>query len=311
MSRAAVAAALLLAAAAPLLFATPLAAQTKQPDLPRLMQPRSVSSLPAAAPSETIAYGEAPSQKVEFFKPRPNSAEPDALHPVVVLVHGGCWLKSVAGMEMLRAAAGAFLDKGYAVWSVGYRRLDEEGGGYPGTYQDVAQAIDALAERAEANKLDMNRVVFFGHSAGAHLALWAAGRAKIPASSPLAAEKPLKPRGVVSVGGIGSLKNWEREIDLLCGPETVARLAPGEGDQRFADTSPDQLLPTGVPVVMLHGVFDSAAYPAVGLDYAQQARRAGDPAEIQIAPVSGHFEVIAPGTAAFAQALAAVQRFAQ
>lgn len=304
MSRTAVAAALLFAAA-------PLAAQQKLPDLPRLMNPRSVSSLPAAAPSETITYGEAPSQKVEFFKAKPNAENPDALHPVVVLVHGGCWLQSVAGMELVRAAAGAFVDKGYAVWSVGYRRIDEEGGGYPGTYQDVAKAIDALSEHAEANRLDMNRVVFFGHSAGAHLALWAAGRAKLPASSPLAGGTPLKPRGVVSVGGIGSLKNWQNEINLLCGPETVAKLAPGEGDERFADTSPDLLLPTGVPVVMLHGVFDSAAYPAVGLDFAQQARKAGDQAEIQIAPVSGHFEVIAPGTPAFAQAVAAVERFAR
>lgn len=304
MRHAAIAATLLLAA-------TPLAAQQKLPDLPRLMTQRSVSSLPAAAPSETIAYGEAPSQKVEYFQPRPNAENPDALHPVVVLVHGGCWLQSVAGPEQVRAAAGAFVDKGFAVWSVGYRRIDEEGGGYPGTYQDVGKAIDLLAEQAEAKKLDIGRTVFFGHSAGAHLALWAAGRAKIPATSPLAAEKPLKPRGVVSVGGIGSLKNWEQQINQLCGPETVAKLAPGEGDARFQDTSPDMLLPTGVRVVMLHGVFDPAAYPAVGLDFAQQARRAGDPAEIQIAPVTGHFEVIAPGTPAFAQGLSAVERLSR
>lgn len=298
MRRASIAVALLLSAA-------PVTAQPKQPDLPRLMTQRSVSSLPAAAPSETIAYGEAPSQKVELFKPKPSG---DGLHPVVVLVHGGCWLQSVAGIELVRAAAGAFVDKGYAVWSVGYRRIDEEGGGYPGTYQDVAKAIDTLADHAAANQLDLGRVVFFGHSAGAHLALWAAGRAKLPADSPLAGGTPLKPLGVVSVGGIGSLKNWEREINLLCGPETVAKLAPGEGDARFADTSPDFLLPTGVPVVMLHGVFDPAAHPAVGLDFAQQARKAGDRSEVQLAPVSGHFEVIAPGTSAFAQGAAAVTK---
>lgn len=301
MKRAALAVTLLLAA-------TPLAAQQKLPDLPRLMTPRSVSSLPAAAPDETIAYGEAPSQKVEYFRPRANAGTPDAPHPVVVLLHGGCWLQALAGPEQVRAAAGAFVDKGYAVWSVGYRRIDEEGGGYPGTYQDVGKAIDLLVEQAATRKLDMGRVVFFGHSAGGHLALWAAGRGKIPAGSPLATEKPLKPRGVVAVGGIGSLKNWEREINQLCGPETVAKLAPGEGDTRFQDTSPDMLLPTGTRIVMLHGVFDPAAYPAVGLDFAQQARKAGDLAEIQIAPVSGHFEVIAPGTPAFSQALAAVER---
>ncbi len=286
----------------------PLAAQSIE--LPRLMSARAVTSLPAAAPSETLPYGEAPSQKVELFLPRPDAEHPDALRPVVVLIHGGCWQKAIAGPEIMRPAAGAFVEKGYAVWSIGYRGIDEEGGGYPGTYQDVGKAIDLLRDHAEANKLDLNRVVVFGHSAGAHLALWAAGRSKLPAASPLASEKPLRPRAVVGVGGIGSLKNWEQEIGLICGADTVAKLAPGEGDARFADTSPELLLPTGIPVVMLHGVFDPVTYPAIGFDYIQAVRKAGDRGDIQIAPVSGHFEVIAPGTSAFAQALAAVQRYA-
>jgi acetyl esterase/lipase len=308
MKRALLAGALLLSAP---LFAqsAPPATKAAGPDLPRLMTPRSVMSLPAAAPSETISYGEAPSQKVELFLP-PSSAEtPDALRPVVVLIHGGCWQQKVAGMELVRAAAGAFLEKGYAVWSITYRRIDEEGGGYPGTFQDVGKAIDTLRDHADAKKLDLNRMAFWGHSAGAHLALWAAGRHKLPADSPLRAENPLRPRGVVSVGGLGSLQKWENEIRLVCGADTVPKLAPGDTDARFADTSPDRLAPTGVPAVMLHGVFDYVAFPAMGLDFAVDARKAGDRVDIQIAPVAGHFEVIAPGTAAFAQGLAAVERF--
>ncbi len=292
-----------------LLGAASLNAQSAE--LPRLIGARAVMSLPAAAPSETIRYGDAPSQKVELFLPKANSEAPDALRPVVVLIHGGCWTRAVAGPELMRAAAGAFLNKGYVVWSIGYRGVDEEGGGYPGIFQDVAAAIDLLREHAEANKADLNRVVFFGHSAGGQLALWAAGRSKIPTSSPLAATKPLKPRGVVSVGGFGSLKEWEKEIGLTCGSDTVGKLAPGDSDERFADTSADKLLPTGASIVMLHGVFDAAAYPAVGFDFVQQARKAGDKAEIQVAPVSGHFEVIAPGTSAFAQGMAAVERMAK
>ena len=79
MKPAAIAATLLLAAA-------PLAAQQKLPDLPRLMTQRSVSSLPAAAPSETIAYGDAPSQKVEYFQPKANPENPDAL---ILPAHAG------------------------------------------------------------------------------------------------------------------------------------------------------------------------------------------------------------------------------
>ena len=306
-------------AAAPLSAPVALAQSSALTELPRLMGPRAVASLPAATPTETIRYGEAPSQLVELFLPKPSAETPDALRPVVVMVHGGCWRQKVAGPELLRPAAGAFLDKGYAVWSIGYRRIDEEGGGYPGTYQDVAKAIDLIREHAEANKLDLNRIVFYGHSAGGHLALWAAGRAKIPASSPLHSENPLKPRGVVSVGGFGSLANWSAEIATNCGADTLEKLAPKTAedgsertdDVRFADTSPDKLLPLGVPVVMLHGVYDPVAFPAVGLDFASEARKAGDKADIWLAPVAGHFEVIAPGTRPFAQAVSAVDAFAK
>jgi acetyl esterase/lipase len=298
--------------AAALLAATPALPQTKPPELPRLMQARTVGAMPAAKPSETIRYGEGESQLVELYLPRPDPEAPDARRPVVVLVHGGCWQKSVAGIELLRPAAAAFLDKGFAVWSIGYRRVDEEGGGYPGTYLDVGAALDLIRDHAETHKLDPGRVVLYGHSAGGHLALWAAGRHRLPEASPLRATDPLRPRGVVSVGGFGSLAEWEKEIGLVCGEGIVAKLTPAvEGDARFADTSPDKLLPTGVPVVMLHGVFDYVAFPAMGLDHAQDARRAGDRAEVQVAPVAGHFEVIAPGAAAFGQAMAAVERLAR
>jgi acetyl esterase/lipase len=297
------------AALAAAVLVVPATAQMKPAELPRLMAPRSVMSLPAAVPSETIAYGEAPSQKVELFLPKPDPAAPDALRPVVVLIHGGCWQAKVAGMELVRPAAGAFLEKGYAVWSVTYRRIDEEGGGYPGTFQDVGTAIDALRDQAEKHRLDLERVVFWGHSAGGHLALWAAARHKLPASSPLHSANSLRPRGVLSVGGFGSLKAKEKQIRLVCGDDTVPSLAPGETDARFSDTSPDMLAPTGVPTVMLHGVFDHVAYPAFGLEFAQDSRKAGDRTEVQLAPVAGHYEPIAPGTPAFAQALAVVERF--
>lgn len=280
------------------------------PELPRLLNLRSVLALPAAAAAEIISYGTAASQQIELFLPAASPDAPGAARPVVVLIHGDCWQQKASGMELVRPAAGAFLEKGYAVWSISYRRIDEEGGGYPGTFQDVGAAIDALRDHAEAKKLDLNRVVLWGHSAGGHLALWAAARHKLPAESPLRSERPLRPRGVVSVGGFGSLQQWETEIQAVCGADTVLKLAPGQTDARFADTSPDRLLPAGVPAVMLHGVFDHVAFPAVGLSHAQDGRKAGDRVDIQLAPVAGHFEVIAPGTAAFAQGLSAVERFA-
>lgn len=298
------------AALAALLLAAPALAQSGQPPLPTLMTARAVAALPAAKPDRILHYGDSPAQRIELFLPRADAASPDALRPVVVTIHGGCWRADTGGRDIMRAAVAAFVEKGWAVWNIGYRRIGEEGGGYPGTYQDVAAAIDALRDHAGEAGLDPDRVVLFGHSAGGHLGLWAAARGRIR-TGPLAAEDPLKPRGVVSVGGFGDLKASAPVLNAACGEDTVSALV-GEGDDDradpFTDTSPAAMLPGRVQVVMLHGVFDGLAAPAVGLAHAAAARRAGDRAEVQIAPVSGHYEGIAPGTAAFAQGVAAVER---
>ncbi len=288
-----------------LMTAAAATAQLRPPaELPRLMTARSVASLPAAQPTATIAHGDAPAQRVELYLPRQRG---EGLLPVVVMVHGGCWRADVAGIELIRPAAAAFLERGWAVWAVGYRRTDEAGGGYPGTFQDVAAGIDLLRDQAGTHGLDPGRIVFWGHSAGGHLALWAAGRPRIPAASPLAGGQPLRPLGVVTVGALPSLEADERRIALSCGPDVVPALAPGDGPERFADTSPDKLLPLGVPSVLVHGVYDHVAMPFIGLTFATAARAAGDRSDVQPAPVAGHFEPIAPGTAAFAQAMAAIE----
>ncbi len=316
-------------------FATPAATQLAPGQLPTLMDLRGVGARPQAAPAEILRYGEAPSQIVELFLPKV-AAEPGKL-PVVVVLHGGCWRKDIAGPELMRAAAGAFLEKGFAVWSVGYRRVDEDGGGWPGTFADVAAAIDLIRDHAEARNLDTTRIVAYGHSAGGHLALWAAGRHKLPAASPLKVDSPQKLRGVVSVGGLNNIQQWERQIDAVCGDASVAlltkaRAAPAaapEGESvpltesaatgpmlearasQFADTNPAALMPIGVPIILLHGIYDRVSPPAIGLTYAQEARKAGDRAEIQLAPNAGHFEPIAPGSRAFEQVLEAVEKLAR
>ncbi len=306
-------------AALSLLLAVPAGVQAQspsQPPLPTLLGPRSVLAVPAARPDQTFSYGEAEDQQAELFLPtdKGGAAKGDAtkaLRPVIVTIHGGCWRNDLPGREQMRAAAAAFLEKGWAVWNIGYRRIGEEGGGYPGTFQDVARAIDLLRDHADANRLDLSHVVFFGHSAGGHLALWAAGRSRLP-DGPLKTGDPLKPAGVVAVGGFGDLKTFAADINLQCGDDTVAKLTGADLPERpdpFADTSPAALLPTGVPVILLHGVYDSVAFPYVALTHTIAARKAGDRAEVQIAPQAGHFEVIVPGTAAFSQAVAAIERF--
>lgn len=294
------------AALAALLVAPSLHAQGA-PALPRLMNAQSINALPQARPTAILRYGDHPSQLVELFLPAGERA-PGRL-PVVVMVHGGCWQSAVAGPGLLRAAAGALARKGLAVWSVGYRRVDEEGGGYPGTYADVAAAIELLLSEAEQRGLDPGNVVFFGHSAGAHLALWAASRHRLPKDSPLWSEDPLRPRGVVAFGGFGDLREDSGAIRAACRIDPAERLVNPLAADPFADTSPAALLPARVPVVMVHGVYDGVAYPRIGLAHAQAARAAGDQADVLLVPNAGHFEGLAPGQRAFEVVTAELERF--
>lgn len=237
-----------------------------------------------------IAYGPAPAQMVELFLPKGNGP-----HPVVVLIHGGCFLAEYQGMPQTSGIAADLAGRGYAVWNVEYRKLGEDGAGYPGTFQDVADAVDRIRIEAPTYKLDSRRVVAVGHSAGGHLGLWAASRAKLPKDSPLWRARPLKVRAVVSLGGIGDLKSHAGVFAGACGP-TISQVAP---PGTYAETSPGELLPTGAAVTMVHGEFDHVMPPETGQAYAAKARAAGDRAEAVEIKGVGHFDPVIPTTDAW------------
>ena len=246
-------------------------------------------------PDEVVHYGSAPSQVAELFLPKAKRPR-----PVVVLLHSGCFLKQYEGFAQTSALAANLAARGYAVWNVEYRKLGEAGAGYPGTFQDVAAAIDRLRSEAPKHGLDLHRVIAVGHSAGGHLAPWAASRGKLPTGSPLRTADPLPISAVISLAGIGDLKGHGKVFAIPCGDDTIDRLIDTKGrDNPFADTSPAELLPTGVKVVMVHGVFDPVMPPYTGRDYAAKVRKAGDPAEVVTIPDAAHFDLVIPTTAAW------------
>ncbi len=258
-----------------------------------LMQWSDLLSRPRPHASARIAYGSDPNQIADLWLP--SGAGP---HPVVVFIHGGCWTASVADLSIMDFAADDLRKHGVAVWNIEYRRLGQPGGGYPGTYQDVAAALDRLPREARAHGLVSGSYVVAGHSAGGHLALWSGARARLPASSPLHVAHPLPIKAVVDIAGIANLKT---DTDTACGADTVAAMAgspsPGRPDV-YADTSPAALAPLGVPTWVIHGTEDDTVKPAVGNAYAALARARGDRVEV-LTPPGGHVEEIAPGTAAW------------
>jgi acetyl esterase/lipase len=256
---------------------------------------------PRQAPDAVVRYGEAPSQIVELFEPK--GAGP---FPVVVLLHGGCYLKELGGLRETSGIARDLANRGFAVWNVEYRRLGEAGAGYPGTFQDVADAIDQLRDEAAARHLDLTRVVAVGHSAGGQLALWAAARSRIPAASPLYRAHPLPIGAVVSLAGIGDLERHGDVFSHACGADTFGRLLGPKPS--FTDTSPARMLPTGVPVVLVHGVYDHVMPPFTGREYAAEVTKAGDRAELVVIPDAGHFDLVIPTTPAWRAVADAIAR---
>lgn len=254
-------------------------------------------ALPRPAPAEVLIYGSTGSQAIDLFLP-----EGPGPHPVAILIHGGCW-KDIpgAGREQLRLMGEALAKRGIAAWSIGYRRADEAGGGYPGTFEDVGAAIDLMRLEAERHDLDLTRTVLVGHSAGGHLALWAAVRDRLPEESILHSPTPFMPGAVISLAGIGDLRSFSSLVPVICGPGILERLvpqrAPGEA---FAEISPAELPAPEGEVVMVSGVLDNLVPPYVAHDYARAMEdRAGAAVTRTDIAEAGHFDLVTPGTTAW------------
>lgn len=250
-------------------------------------------ALSGRAPDLRLDYGSAPSQFAELFLP-----QGEGPFPVVALIHGGCWTVRYGGIAQMRNMATELARQGIAVWNIEYRCHDQPGGGYPGMYQDVARALDLLRTLAVPHHLDLARAVLMGHSAGGHLAQWAAARARLPRGSPLFVADPLSVQAVISLGGLADLRNEAALISCSCERDT-AQLAGQPSAARpdvFADTSPAELLPCGVPTVLIHGQFDTISPLRAGEDYARRARAAGDAARVIELPGGSHFDEVSAGS---------------
>jgi acetyl esterase/lipase len=254
--------------------------------------PRTSTTPPSMAiePGQRIAYGQDPLQFGDLRVPSGGDSQ-----PVVVVVHGGFW-RSQYGLDLMSALSAALTADGWATWNIEYRRLGDPGGGWPGTFLDVAQATDHLRQLAGSYRLDLSRVTALGHSAGGHLALWLAGRSRIPAGGPLHATDPLRIRQIVCLAGVADLRQaWQ----LRLGGGVVQSLVggtPEEVPDRYASASPAALLPLGLAVrqVLVHGGRDTIVPPEISRSYQQTALARGDNAILIELPDAGHFEVIDP-----------------
>jgi acetyl esterase/lipase len=260
--------------------------------------------LPEAQPDRRIRYAD--DSPVQYADLRLPAGRPSATgHPVAVVIHGGAWHADWTS-DYTAPLAEALTKAGIATWNIEFRRLGNRGGGYPGTFTDVGSATDLLHTLAQTYPLDLSRVVVVGHSSGGHLALWLAGRRKLPAGSGLRGRDPLPLAGAISLAGVNDL-----EAALALGGRTDVLDLVGAGaaaaGPRFAMTSPGRLLPLGVPQVLIVGTRDEPWRIEMTRRYASAAAEAGDDVELRVLEGANHADVVDPHGPAPAMIARAVQ----
>ena len=263
------------------------------------LRPDDINKLPAGKADYRIPYGDDPLQFGDLRLPTGQGP-----FPIAIVVHGGCWISYFADVAFMNPVAEALTRAGIATWNIEYRRVDHVGGGWPGTFTDVAQAVDHVRELAIAHPLDLQRVIILGHSAGGHLGHWAAARHRLPKDSPLASDNPLPVIGVINISGPGDIKPFLAIQERVCGDVPITRLVggtPEEVPDRYRQASPVELLPLGIKQVLIIGDHDESVPSEFGRQYEKAGQASGDDVTFIELEDTGHFEAIAPGTLAWAK----------
>jgi len=289
--------------------------------------PRDVLTRPAPPPDQVLRYGPGPQQVADLRLPPGWGAEGGGAWrardvgqaPVlVVLLHGGFW-RAAFDRAHLGPLSAALAAERFVVCTPEFRRTGgSAGGGWPGTFDDVAAAVDMLPELVRSAVGDTGdgwpgaaakwRLVLAGHSAGGHLALWSAGRHRLDPGNPwyvAGGSDGADVTGVIALAPVSELAacyqlglDGDAAGDLMGG-------GPGRWPERYAAADPAGLVPLGVPVRIVHGTADDRVPFAMSREFAERARAARDSVQLDVLPGGGHFDVIDPLSRAWPAVLGA------
>lgn len=245
---------------------------------------------------KTLFYGSDGQQFGHLYKPEPKINFAESM-PVVIVIHGGYW-KDNHSLDTYATIAIVDYLQGFdvAIWNLEYRRMEAVGENrkapWPTTFKDVADGIDHLRTIADEENLDLKRILLIGHSAGGHLATWAASRHNIAADSVLYQESPLSIQSVISIAGILNLFAGN-DIDQ---PEQIQRLMDGSIEakvDRYLACDPSTLYSPDINLTLVHGQQDTCVSIAQAEHYFANAN-ANEKSRLEkiVMPQADHFSML-------------------
>lgn len=268
------------------------AASAAIPDVTQAISWGDITALPKPSPGTRRDYGATPEQYGILRLPK--SAPPENTgYPVVVLIHGGCWL-SEYDLAYFEHWAEWLSEQGWATWNLEYRRVGNAGGGWPGTFDDIVSGINFLQTLAQEKPLNLGDISLMGHSAGGHLALWVAGSGRLGT----------KPRRVIGLAAITDLADYSHGPEGSCHSAVKALMGgePVEFPTRYADASPANWLKAPetqrraheFQISLVHGSKDPIVAPSYAESFVEQGRTAGLNAQWLPITGAGHFDLGVP-----------------
>ena len=272
----------------------------------------------APAPDQVLRYGDGAEQVADFWYPAGGGAAGGGAAgggaagggaaALIMFLHGGFW-RAAYDRVHARPLAVALAAAGYAVVLPEYRRTGQAGGGWPGTFDDVAMAADVLPGLVPGPR--PGAVLLGGHSAGGHLALWAAARARLPEGSPWAVARAAV-SGVVGLAAVSDLTSCARQRLGRGAAQALMGGGPRRYPERYGAADPARLLPVPVPVGLVHGADDGVVPSQMSVDFAREAEAVAVDGAVrcEVLPRCGHFELIDPLSAAWPAVLAAFRSVA-
>ncbi|HST11594.1 MAG TPA: alpha/beta hydrolase [Terriglobales bacterium] len=246
-----------------------------------------ILALTPPAADHRIAYGTDPNQFGDLRLPSGNGP-----FPVVVNIHGGFWR---AKYDLLHTGhlCAALTRKGMATWNLEYRRVGNAGGGWPGTFEDIANGYRFVPQIAKQYKLDASRMLVMGHSAGGQLALC------------LAAHET-RVKGAISLAGVVDL---QQAFELHLSNDAVVEFLggkPSEVPEHYQDADPMRLAVDKARQILIHGAKDDVVPPAFSKKYVGEKQTKGESARLVEDLNADHFDLIDPRSAAWKQVERAV-----